>query len=100
MSESIEKIGDIGIGSDYNSRQVAFIHYIIFNSFKCWKNRRANVSDGLPSNHNRASISGFNVWDSAFLRASHIGFGSIALYIQSLQSTKPNKDANRLSQGY
>ena len=41
MSEPIEKIGEVGIGSDYKSGQVYW--------FKCWKVKRANLSAGLVS---------------------------------------------------
>ena len=53
MSEPIEKIGEVGIGSDYYAGQVY--------GFKFWKIRRANLSDDIVSN--RASIRGFSVED-------------------------------------
>ena len=59
ISEPIKKIGDIGIGSDYNFGQVY--------CSKFWKIGKANLSDVS----NVRVILGFNVGDFTFPSITH-----------------------------
>ena len=68
MCEPIEKIGEVGIGSDYYSGQVYWF------KFKCWKIMRGSLTQWVivqvVQGFNLDDIPGHGLW------ASHIGFGS------------------------